>query len=224
MFSQAQDRLLRNLNKIFASVGKADINLGQARKNGLNIALAQYQKDVLNRSELLGKEIYEDMRRNYINRYVELTGVIRKPLKRAKEITEIPWSGMTGKQRNAINTLKHVDKVLRSIEQQFRKGGNLLHLELMLRDLFNKFNYKQQRLLETETEHAKRQAELDWLRWLGVAEVKYVYEDDDALCDECRSLGDYNGGIYKIDDAPTLPRHPHCRCRLIRINKTKITK
>lgn len=45
----------------------------------------------------------------------------------------------------------------------------------------------------------------------GIEKVRYVAEEDERTCHECREM---NGKVYPIHEAPDLPRHYHCRCCL----------
>lgn len=45
----------------------------------------------------------------------------------------------------------------------------------------------------------------------GIEKVRYMAEDDEHTCHECREM---NGKVYPIEEAPDLPRHYHCRCWL----------
>ena len=57
--------------------------------------------------------------------------------------------------------------------------------------------------------------ELDGMKVNKVKYVQYVTAGDRRVCPECQSLEEHNDGIYLIEEAPTLPRHPRCRCHLI---------
>lgn len=222
MYQTAQDRLIRNLNKVFKNSGSVDITLAQANKQGLNLALAQYQKDLLTATQKLIKQVEKDMRDSYTDTYTGLSGG-RKPVKRSKEILDIPWSGHTAKERISANVLAHIYRIRTMVEKQFRKTGNLLHVELVLRELFNSINDRQERLRQTEIRYARRRAEMDYFLKMGVKFVKYISEDDERVCDECRSLeenGTVHTSVYRIGDAPVLPRHPHCRCYYLPCDRT----
>ena len=47
-----------------------------------------------------------------------------------------------------------------------------------------------------------------------ITKVEFFSDEDDTLCNHCRSL---DGKIFDItaDDLPLLPVHPHCRCKYV---------
>lgn len=45
----------------------------------------------------------------------------------------------------------------------------------------------------------------------GITKVLWVAEEDDRTCTICL---DYNGTVYNIDEAPTIPVHLSCRCHI----------
>ena len=56
--------------------------------------------------------------------------------------------------------------------------------------------------------------EMDVYEDLGVEKVKWVAEDDEKTCDECRAL---DGEVFDIDDVPD--KHHNCRCYLIPVKE-----
>lgn len=46
----------------------------------------------------------------------------------------------------------------------------------------------------------------------NVQKVRWMAEQDDRTCRECREL---DGKIFEIDNVPEIPRHRHCRCWLV---------
>ena len=45
----------------------------------------------------------------------------------------------------------------------------------------------------------------------GVEKVRYRSEHDERTCTECRA---FDGKVFRLQDAPWLPRHHRCRCWL----------
>ena len=70
--------------------------------------------------------------------------------------------------------------------------------------------YAADRLARTESARVQSLAQDDCYKDLGVKEVRWIAEP--SACKLCADLAANNEGIYKLDDVPTLPAHPNCRC------------
>ena len=156
----------------------------------------------------------KEMQKHYVDKYVATTGA-RRPLKKAKEKVKYPWSGMNYSQRIAKNSQQMNQQVIQGIENILRKGGNKTQVISLLLELSNKYSDRHNILTRTEIWHMDLLGELDGMKTNKVRKVQYVTSGDDRVCPECVSLESYNDGIYLIEEAPILPRHPRCRCHLI---------
>ena len=85
-------------------------------------------------------------------------------------------------------------------------------LKKKLMEDFNSKFYEADRLIRTEASHAYNSAALESYKQAGCTKVEYLAEDD--CCEECEP---YSGQVYLIEDAPTIPVHPNCRCTYLPI-------
>lgn len=215
MYNKAINKLITSINKIYKKSNKDEITLGMARKNGLSLAFKQFQKDLNGISQKEASSLSKDMQKHYLDKYMDTTGATRRPLKKAKEKVKYPWSGMNYQQRINKNSAQLYQQTTVGLEKLLRKGVNKSHLMVALLDLADKYNNRHSTLIRTELWHMDLLGELDGMKVNKVKYVQYVTAGDRRVCPECQSLEEYNDGIYLIEEAPTLPRHPRCRCHLI---------
>ena len=64
-------------------------------------------------------------------------------------------------------------------------------------------------IARTELSWAYTQGALHMYRSGGVAKVQWRANNDQRCCERCRAM---HGKVYPIDDCPSLPMHPRCRC------------
>lgn len=64
-------------------------------------------------------------------------------------------------------------------------------------------------IARTELSWAYTQGALHTYRSGGVAKVQWRANNDQRCCERCRAM---HGKVYPIDDCPSLPMHPRCRC------------
>lgn len=214
MYNKTINKLITSINKIYKDSKREEITLGIARKYGLSSAFKQFQKELNNLSQKEANKLSKEMQKHYVDKYVATTGA-RRPLKKAKEKVKYPWSGMNYSQRIAKNSQQMNQQVIQGIENILRKGGNKTQVISLLLELSNKYSDRHNILTRTEIWHMDLLGELDGMKTNKVRKVQYVTSGDDRVCPECVSLESYNDGIYLIEEAPILPRHPRCRCHLI---------
>lgn len=218
MYHKAINKLITSVNNIYKKSKREEITLGIARKYGLSLAFKQFQKDLNRLSQKESSKLSKEMQKHYVDKYVDTTGK-RRPLKKAKEKASYPWSGMNSTQRIAKNSQQLNYQVIQKVEDVLRKGGNKPQVVSLLLDIANKYTDRHSVLVRTELWHMDLLGELDGMKQNKVQYVKYISEGDHRVCPECISLEAYNEGIYAIEEAPILPRHPRCRCHLIPYEK-----
>ena len=81
-----------------------------------------------------------------------------------------------------------------------------------LQQQLNVVAHRAETIQRTETLSALNAASNERYRREGVALVEFVPTGDDRTCPTC---ADRAGEIYKIDEAPSPPIHPRCRCVLV---------
>lgn len=215
MYNKAINKLEQNLKKIYKQSQKDKLNLPQARKQGLSQAYKQFEKDLAQAVKKEQKKLQKEMKKHYLDKYVDKTGVKRKPQKQAEQASKYPWSGMNHEQRMIKNAKEFNYQVKQMINRSFKGGGRYGYVVTNLNTVFDKYSDRHNQLVRTELWHMDLQGELDGMIKNGVEYVQYVSAGDNRVCPECQALEDYNEGVYHILDAPTLPRHPRCRCILI---------
>lgn len=76
----------------------------------------------------------------------------------------------------------------------------------------NNSRYVTERIARTESARIQTQAQLDSFHKFGYNECKWVAEP--SACDICKEISEFGKGIYKVDDVPSIPAHPNCRCSI----------
>ena len=79
----------------------------------------------------------------------------------------------------------------------------------------NNSRYVTERITRTESARIQTQAQLDSFHKFGYDWCKWGAEP--SACDLCKEIsegGEGGKGIYKVDDVPSIPAHPNCRCSI----------
>lgn len=99
---------------------------------------------------------------------------------------------------NTVNKLAHgkeLDEVLDTMDKLFdkaQKGHKLLQ--------------------QVEGEHAVNMASNLAYKKAGIKQLIWYTRQDERVCATC---GELHGQVFNVDRVPTIPAHPHCRCRLV---------
>lgn len=128
----------------------------------------------------------------------------------AKQIVMTDWSGQLFSARlwqnaNAINA-----RVVEDLEKLVIEGANPSKVKKELMRDFNIGYHEADRLIRTESSHVYNTAAIESYKAAGCDSVDFLAEDD--CCDICEES---SGVRYPIDDAPSIPVHPNCRCTYI---------
>lgn len=91
-------------------------------------------------------------------------------------------------------------------------GARKMAVELrkFVSDSTTNARYAAERLARTESARLQDKAAEDCFRDQGVKKVQWFAEP--KACSTCAAIAEAHGGIYDIDDAPSIPAHPNCRC------------
>lgn len=100
------------------------------------------------------------------------------------------------------------------------QGQNPRKMAQQLRDLVSKEvtndRYATERIARTESARVQTQAQLKSFRDYGYKFCKWHAEP--SACKICREIAEndsgYGVGVYRVDEVPSLPAHPNCRCGL----------
>lgn len=103
-----------------------------------------------------------------------------------------------------------VAKKLHLLINDFLDGKvNVNQIKREIEKVFNSSAYNAKRLVETEVARVEDEAFKRFCRETGVKKIKRNAILDTHTCSDC---AEYDGVIYDLDKAPTLPSHPNCRC------------
>ena len=119
----------------------------------------------------------------------------------AKALSEI--KGLTGYQATNLK---------REMLEGFKAGETINQLTRRVRDVTGKSVNKAITIARTETLAAGNAAAKERYSAAGIEMVEFIAALDDRVCEECEGLHETT---YPIEDAPSLPVHPNCRCTLV---------
>ena len=86
---------------------------------------------------------------------------------------------------------------------------NVNNIKSTIDKVFNNSAYEIKRLVETEVSRVHNESFMKFCEETGVKKVKYNATLDNKTCEDC---AEYDGEVYNLYNAPSLPRHPLCRC------------
>lgn len=86
---------------------------------------------------------------------------------------------------------------------------NVNNIKSTIDKVFNNNAYEIKRLVETEVSRVHYESFKKFCEETGVKKVKYNATLDNKTCEDCSA---YDGKVYNLNNAPSLPRHPLCRC------------
>jgi len=75
--------------------------------------------------------------------------------------------------------------------------------------VFKTAQLRTETIVRTETLRAYNQGRYKFFEQVGVIYVIWLAVGDKRMCPTCREL---DGNRYQLDKAPSVPRHPSCRC------------
>ena len=84
--------------------------------------------------------------------------------------------------------------------EAFRRAG---------KTVFRTAQHRCETIVRTETLRAYNQGRHKFYEEVGVTYVIWLSVGDKRMCSSCREL---DGNRYRLDKAPSVPRHPSCRC------------
>lgn len=103
-----------------------------------------------------------------------------------------------------------VAKKLHLLVNDFLDGKiNVNQIKKEVEKVFNSNAYNVKRLVETEVARVEDEAFKRFCRETDVKKVKRNAILDVHTCSDC---AEYDGVVYDLDKAPSLPAHPLCRC------------
>ena len=118
-------------------------------------------------------------------------------------------------------TFKVQDRLNKLLVNKTLTGTSVVKLIPQIEEAFNVKKHIAERIARTETSrvlntaclNTYKQAGLEKVKWLDSTEaIKGSTKKKALVCRECREVATRNDGIYYINEVPSLPLHPHCRC------------
>ena len=161
MFQKAISNLEKQLVKIYKKSKKDEITLGIARKYGLENAISKFEKELHRAVRKEEKSFTSNLQHSYLDGYMAETGVKRRPLKKAKETINYPWSGMNYQQRLGKNYMEMTYQMRKAIESALKSDGSLSEILAQIKQIEHKFQYRHNLLVRTEIRHMHYQGEYD---------------------------------------------------------------
>ena len=123
------------------------------------------------------------------------------------------YKGVTFRGRLGNNNAKLIKELSEILERGLTTGKSITQMTLQLRNRMNSNLNDTMRLVRTETMHHLNDIKLqNYKKSKVVKQLKDVVTLDERTSEQC---ADCAGNIYDVDKAPTLPRHPNCRCVLV---------
>lgn len=122
----------------------------------------------------------------------------------------MPISGQNFSSRIWSNQQQLASDIQREIEDCIRNGTRPDEIIRRIRDKYSVTTYQAKRLVHTELARTVNLAQMDIYKNSGV--VKKVMWTATLEGNTCSDCADLDGKKFDIDSAPSLPRHPSCRC------------
>lgn len=121
-------------------------------------------------------------------------------------IVNNPWAGQYFSKRVWRN-VKDLGFILNDIlTRGINQGKSIANIINEMQEATKKARYKCERLVRTEVMRALNQAYIDSYNKAKINLVQRIETPDNRICKICLKA---HGKVYKIEDAPTLPIHPH---------------
>ncbi|MYZ05698.1 hypothetical protein FYL03_09325 [Lactobacillus salivarius] len=158
-----------------------------------------------------------------ITRQAGILGEFKHPIWTGKEVAKIVMA-QTGSANFSKRIWANQDALKARLDASLSvaliQGQNPKKMAQQLRDLVSKevtnARYATERIARTESARVQTQAQLKSFRDNGYKFCKWHAEP--SACKICKEIAEndsgYGVGVYLVDEVPSLPAHPNCRCGL----------
>lgn len=158
-----------------------------------------------------------------IIRQAGILGEFKHPIWTGKEVAKIVMA-QTGSANFSKRIWANQDALKARLDASLSvaliQGQNPRKMAQQLRDLVSKevtnARYATERIARTESARVQTQAQLKSFRDYGYKFCKWHAEP--SACKICKEIAEndsgYGVGVYRVDEVPSLPAHPNCRCGL----------
>lgn len=188
---------INRLEMLKAQIGLEVIAANSEMEKELKFYLDEKYRDEIERQAgILGKHTFNVSKKN-------LEGIINASFHGAN------WSQRLWVSNDELkNTL---DSLLSRAMIQGMNPKNLAsYLRPLLKDEVANRKFIAERLAITETARVQDQAQMDSFRKFGFEYCVWIAEP--TACGICEDIAEKNNGVYRIDEVPSIPAHPVCRC------------
>lgn len=158
-----------------------------------------------------------------ITRQAGILGEFKHPIWTGKEVAKIVMA-QTGSANFSKRIWANQDALKARLDASLSvaliQGQSPRKMAQQLRDLVSKevtnARYATERIARTESARVQTQAQLKSFRDYGYKFCKWHAEP--SACKICKEIAEndsgYGVGVYRVDEVPSLPAHPNCRCGL----------
>lgn len=158
-----------------------------------------------------------------ITRQAGILGEFKHPIWTGKEVAKIVMA-QTGSANFSKRIWANQDALKARLDASLSvaliQGQSPRKMAQQLRDLVSKevtnARYATERIARTESARVQIQAQLKSFRDNGYKFCKWHAEP--SACKICKEIAEndsgYGVGVYRVDEVPSLPAHPNCRCGL----------
>ncbi|MGL5764488.1 MAG: minor capsid protein [Sarcina sp.] len=127
-----------------------------------------------------------------------------------------PWSGEVFSNRIWENNRVLAKNLNEILTRGLAQGKTVKNITDEMVKKMNSSLANTHRLVRTETMHFLNESCKERYKDADIKYVEMLAAEDERTCSIC---GEEHLKKYKIDEAPTLPLHPNCRCTIIPIIK-----
>ena len=131
---------------------------------------------------------------------------------KVKRLISTPWCGKHFSERIWVNKSNMIEQLKKGVTESIVLGKSK---DKAVEEIMKKCNVgfrDADRLVRTELMATINHSQIEKYKDNGYTHVQVLVAGDERTCPECMA---YDGKTYKINEAPTIPSHPNCRCSII---------
>ncbi len=133
----------------------------------------------------------------------------------AAGVVNTAWSGECFSSRIWKNTNTIANRIRSDMEDFVVSGRSLSDVKIKLMQDFSVGYNDASRLVETEASYVMNEAAKQEYKSENIKKVRWsIRPEDGKECELCRSRANL---VWRIDNAPTIPAHPRCRCTWVAV-------
>lgn len=183
------------------------------QKEELKKAIAKNLSDASKEEEEFLEELLEDAYIETKNKTSTALGIKKdfslvRPEMVAKAINT-PIDGKRFSQRIWDNNDALANRIYEDVLDCVKNGTRPNHIARKIKKDFGVTAYQAKRLINTELAKVVNAAQLEIYQSEGVGKVMWTATLENNTCDYC---ADMDGKLFDVNNAPSNPAHPCCRC------------